>query len=137
MDFPARLRQLRKAANLSQESLAVACGRSGQGWIGNFEQGKRRPDFDDIPKLAAALGVHPGALFSDLPSQPAGLDSERLSIVLGIVEGAIADSRKRVPEAFKARMIKRVYEGQHELAADTAPAVQAALVGLLESLGDE
>lgn len=73
----------------------------------------------------------------DMSSQSVGLDASRLATVLEIVEGAIADSRKRVPPMFKATMVKRVYDGQHLLNADTAPAVRAALAGLIDSFGDD
>src|ERR1044072_5143730 len=70
-------------------------------------------------------------------SQPVGLDVGKLATVLAVVEGAVKDSGKEVPAAFKARMIQRVYESQHALSADSASAVQAALAGLLETLGTE
>lgn len=78
MDFRERLIALRLRAQLSQEQLADACGR-GQGWLGNFERGDGFPRVPEIYKLAARLGVHPGELFADLPSQPAGLDNETLA----------------------------------------------------------
>jgi transposase-like protein len=71
------------------------------------------------------------------PSQPAGLDIGKLTLVLAVVDGAIEDSKKRVPGEFKARMIKRVYESQHALTADSAGAVREALAVLLETLGSE
>lgn len=94
MDFPARLHRFRKAAKLSQEGLAVACGRSGQSWIGNFERGARRPEFDDIPKLAAALNIHPGELFADLPSQPTGLDPANLALAHRLLRDTYADDKR-------------------------------------------
>lgn len=67
------------------------------------------------------------------PSRPVGLDPDRLALVLAIVDGAISDSRKRVPDKFRARMIARVYDGQHALSGDTADAVRALLTGLIET----
>lgn len=98
--------------------------------------------FEGAIDAQAMLGINAVWILSgdggpDLASQPVGLDASRLAIVLEIVEGAIADSRKKVPLAFKASMVKRVYDGQHALNADTAPAVRAALAGLLESFGTD
>lgn len=103
------------------------------------------PEFRKIARLAQALNVSLDDLaWRDLEhdppapaSQPAGLDADKLSVVLGIVEGAIADSRKRVPMDFKARMVKRVYESQPTVTVDSAPALQAALASLLETIGTD
>jgi len=103
------------------------------------------PEFRKIARLSRALGVSLDDLAwrdiaNDPPgpaSQPAGLDADKLALVLGIVEGAIADSRKRVPADFKARMIKRVYESQPTVSPDSAAAVQSALAGLLETIGND
>jgi len=65
--FKDNLRRLRSAADLSQEALAHLCGRSGQSWIGNFEAGKREPSFDDLAKLASALGVSQNELLGKSP----------------------------------------------------------------------
>ena len=91
MDFASRLKTLRKRADLSQEALAAKAGRSGQSWIGNFETGRQTPRLEDVIPLAAALGVHPGEFFADLPSQPTGLDLERLGVALTAMEKALDD----------------------------------------------
>lgn len=106
MSFSTRLRAFRKAARLSQDQLAELCGRSGQSWIGNFERGKQTPNSADIPKLAKALGIHPGELFSDLPatSQPAQLD--RVMLESSIVAVKEAAKRNRLTfDAFDAAPI--------------------------------
>lgn len=102
------------------------------------------PEFRKIAKLAHVLGVSLDDLawrdVSALPpkssSQPVGLDADKLTLVLSLVEGAIADSGKSVEPKFKARMIKRVYEDQHALSAEAASAVRLALAGLLETVGE-
>ncbi|MBT2142715.1 helix-turn-helix transcriptional regulator [Rhodanobacter sp. LX-99] len=76
MKFAANLKRLRKAAKLSQEGLALACGWSGQSRVGNYESGLREPELDEIPTIARALGVQVGELFGEAPShsQPVRLD---------------------------------------------------------------
>jgi transcriptional regulator with XRE-family HTH domain len=68
MNFGARLRQLRQAAGLTQEALALKCGWSGQSRVGNYEAGRGDPPFAELPVLAEALGVPIGALFEDVSS---------------------------------------------------------------------
>lgn len=81
MDFATNLRRLRLAAGMTQEQLAHACGYSGQSRIGNYESSApkaRQPRPDELPKIAAALGVPVGELFGDAPldgqSRPLRLD---------------------------------------------------------------
>lgn len=57
MTFALNLKRFRKAAGLTQEQLAHACGWSGQSRIANYEAGKREPTFDDANALAHALSV--------------------------------------------------------------------------------
>lgn len=80
MDFPARLKQLRQAAGLTQEALALKCGWSGQSRVGNYEAGRGDPKFAELPVLAAALGVPVGALFEDPePSHAGRIDPSKLA----------------------------------------------------------
>jgi len=51
-----RLKELRKAARLTQQSLAQASGLA-IGTIRDYEQGRREPTLDSAFKLAKALGV--------------------------------------------------------------------------------
>lgn len=78
MEFAANLKRLRKAAKLSQEALALACGWSGQSRIGNYESGLREPALAEIPIIARAIGVQVGELFGEAPghSHPLKLDPE-------------------------------------------------------------
>lgn len=102
MDFAARLVRLREAAQLSQEALAAACGRT-QGWLGNIESGSGFPRVPEIYKLAARLQVHPGAFFADMPaaSQPAGLDPATVALAHRLLRDAYAD-RGREPYSVEA-----------------------------------
>jgi transcriptional regulator with XRE-family HTH domain len=58
--FRERLRGLRVAAGLSQESLAQAAGLSTSG-VAKIEQGKVDPTWSTLLRLAQALGVSTGA----------------------------------------------------------------------------
>lgn len=58
--FPARLKELRTAAGLTQKSLADASGVT-QGMISSYEAGKFIPQWDSVIALADALGVPVGA----------------------------------------------------------------------------
>jgi DNA-binding XRE family transcriptional regulator len=69
MDFPARLKQLRQRAGLTQEQLAEKCGWSGQSQVSNYEKGRGDPPFSELPCLAIALGVDVPELFED-PDSP-------------------------------------------------------------------
>jgi len=54
--FGERLRELRRAAGLSQPRLAKAAGVSVSA-VRDFEQGRREPTFGTLVKLAAGLGL--------------------------------------------------------------------------------
>ncbi len=136
----ARLYRAAAARGLARPSDVAAELNTSQQRLKNWDA--RGISADGAIEVQAAMGINAvwvmrGEGAPDLSSHPMGLDAARLATVLEIVEGAIADSRKKVPQAFKASMVKRVYDGQHLLNADTAPAVRAALAGLLESFGTE
>ena len=59
----ARVRELRKPLGLSQEGLAHEAGLD-RTYIGGVERGERNISHDNIWRLADALGVRPGDLFS-------------------------------------------------------------------------
>ena len=52
-----RIASHRKAAGLSQASLATACGWKSQSRVGNYESGTREPTLADLEKIAAAVGI--------------------------------------------------------------------------------
>jgi transcriptional regulator with XRE-family HTH domain len=56
MMFAARLTALREAAGLSVAQLATAAGLHRQS-VHQYENGERRPTWDAVQKLAAALHV--------------------------------------------------------------------------------
>ena len=71
MTFGEKVRSFRKRAGLTQEQLAERCGR-GKSYICNIEKGTRMTTLDNVPDLAAALGVSIGELIgNDIdPSNP-------------------------------------------------------------------
>ena len=66
--FPAKLKELRTAAGLTQKSLAESAGVT-QGLISSYEAGTFTPAWDTVLALADALGVPVGA-FAAAPTPP-------------------------------------------------------------------
>lgn len=62
--FGSRLRQLREERGYSQEKLAERA-KLHRNYIGGVERGERNVALENIVKLAKALSVRPGDLFSD------------------------------------------------------------------------
>lgn len=56
--FGERLRQLRKAAGLTQEELAHRAGMDYK-YLGSVERGERNLTIDNIERIVRALGVEP------------------------------------------------------------------------------
>ncbi|BAU74929.1 helix-turn-helix domain-containing protein [Metapseudomonas furukawaii] len=52
-----RIAHYRKLKGLSQQALANECGWESQSRIGNYERDTREPSFDDLRRIAKALGV--------------------------------------------------------------------------------
>ena len=62
--FGARLKALRKARKLSQEEVALSCDLD-RSYLGRIERGKANVSLINIARIAEALGVGAGELFSD------------------------------------------------------------------------
>ncbi len=71
MAFHGRLRELREAAGLTQGELAERAGLSIAG-VTQLEQGRRKPAWETVQKLAIALGVGIEAF-----NEPAESDEKR------------------------------------------------------------
>jgi transcriptional regulator with XRE-family HTH domain len=69
-----KLRILRRRAGLTQEELAVRAG-IGQGSLSDIENGRRRPSYDVMNRIADALGVSPGDLFTRSSNEAQILDT--------------------------------------------------------------
>ena len=55
-DFPARLKAIREGAGMTPGQLAAAAGTTPAA-VSRYESGDRRPTWDAVQQLAAALGV--------------------------------------------------------------------------------
>lgn len=71
--FGANLRRLRQERSFTQETLAFETGLH-RNYIGGIERGERNVALDNIVKLAAALGVPVGDLFSGIAQRPSTED---------------------------------------------------------------
>ena len=63
-NFGARIRSFRLANGMTQEALADKAGIHST-YLGSVERGARNVSFDNILKIAGALGVLPAELFND------------------------------------------------------------------------
>ena len=63
--LPKRLRELRGAAKLTLEAVAVAVGVN-RSAVAHWEAGRNKPRADVMPKLARVLGVTVGELFGEV-----------------------------------------------------------------------
>jgi transcriptional regulator with XRE-family HTH domain len=71
-NFGLRLKELRTRAGLTQPELAERAGLSKAG-IADWEQGRRKPSWEVVLKLADALGVDCSAFHeAPAPVKPAG-----------------------------------------------------------------
>ena len=62
--FGARLSELRKSRGLSQDALAFASGLD-RSYLGAIERGEKNVSLINIERIAGALEVAPGELFTD------------------------------------------------------------------------
>ena len=78
----ARIRELRKRLNLTQEQLGTRCGLSYK-YLGNVERGRENPTFDALVKLSKSLDIEPWELlfFEHTEKDPASLKKELLSLL--------------------------------------------------------
>ena len=67
-DFRINMKFYREQKGYNQSELAIQANSS-NGMIGNIESGKAKPSFENICKIATALGVHPADLFLRNASQ--------------------------------------------------------------------
>lgn len=114
MPFHANLRRLRTDAGLTQEGLALKLGWS-QSRIANYEtdpekDSSRAPKPDEIPLIAAAIGIQAGSLFDDAPaSQAMRPDPDILAGTLKVVRRAFANAGVAPDFEQESREIAEVY----------------------------
>src|SRR5690349_16617143 len=90
--FGARLRKLRKAKGLTQESLALVCDLD-RSYVGAIERGESNVSLINIHRLAEGLKLKPGELFGDLLSgwqanaRPTGTSRDRNNAPLRVTQG--------------------------------------------------
>jgi phage repressor protein C with HTH and peptisase S24 domain len=93
MSFSDNLRRFRKAAGLTQEGLALACGWPGQSRIANYEKGIREPTFEEAASIAGVLQISSADLMGDpLDShrKPEWADVKGYAQAVGLGDGAEA-----------------------------------------------
>lgn len=137
MKFGYRLAQLREAAKLSQEALALACGHA-QGWVGNIEKGKNFPRIPDLYLLAKALNVHPGELLEDSPNikaEQTELNTTKLAYIIEMLEMAIGEVGISLKSKTKAKIIAALYKDERAVLA--ADAMTSSLTAILTSMKEE
>ena len=90
MNLGERITTCRKARNLSQMELALACGWDNQGRVNNYEKGRREPTLKDIETIAKSLWASPEWLAYGLGSPPDYLAysviPEGKGLVIGMAE---------------------------------------------------
>lgn len=112
MGFPENLKRYRKAAKLTQEQLALACGWSGQSRISNYESGLREPTLIEVASLAEALGVDAADLLaaSDraMARQMGWADIQGYAQAVGLGKGAEAQEYAETHKLkFRAESLSR------------------------------
>ena len=80
-NFRMNLKFYREQKGYSQSELAIQANSS-NGMIGNIESGKAKPSFENICKIATALGVHPADLFLRNASTTVAKTKEILKAIL-------------------------------------------------------
>jgi transcriptional regulator with XRE-family HTH domain len=66
--IPKRLKQARKAVDLSQKDLGVAAGMdelSASARMNQYEVGKRTPDYSTLKRIAKVLGYPPAYFYTE------------------------------------------------------------------------
>lgn len=101
-NFGERLKQARKAKNLSQSELAELCGWDNNVRISKYETGGQMPRPDGMIKLATVLEVDPTWL---LKGESIGENGTQYNIVNKPDHGAVATSFSEFAEAMASKFI--------------------------------
>lgn len=119
MDIGKKIRNARKARQLSQEELTDLCGWSHQSRLSGYETGKREPAMADLENLARALGFASAAEFiahdDPLPKPSAGpavvaITSRAIPLSATINGGIVhaGEDSEKEPMYFQASWIRRM-----------------------------
>jgi transcriptional regulator with XRE-family HTH domain len=147
MPFHLNLRRLRKAKGMSQEALALECGWKGQSRISNYEadpasKGARKPALDEIPVIAAALGVEIQELF-DMPAKPsqsARPDPEILARAVTVLRNLASLQAGAATFLYDAPSILAIYDEVSRTPPDVdfdREAILGRMAAVLRGVGDE
>lgn len=96
LEFPDRLRRVRKDAGLTQQELAARSGVA-QGQISNYEKRRRWPSAAAVVRLAAALGVSTDRLLTGkrvVEGSPV-VDAETVEMLRELVRQKAADTLQK------------------------------------------
>jgi transcriptional regulator with XRE-family HTH domain len=105
--MPNRVQLLRERADLTQEELAQRAGHT-QPWIQRIEKGVRESAIVKIEKIARALNVHPGELFTE---QPSYTDLSQDEVHLLQIYGLMDDDRKKTLTRVAEGLTQTIYTG--------------------------
>lgn len=109
--FPTKLRELREAAGYkSQQAFADAFGIA-QSTVGNWEAGKREPNYTTTKKLADFFHVPIDYLIGSMKAQPYSEQTSKK------ICAEIADAYQKTPEKFQGFVVP--YEIWDEILAGT------------------
>ncbi|WP_395029724.1 helix-turn-helix domain-containing protein [Alcaligenes aquatilis] len=112
--FGSRVRELRKAAGLTQEEFADICGYA-RTYLSRIETGGANVSLDAIDVLASALGIEPSDLL--VFSQPE-ISKQKMTPSLQFVELAPQESKTVNRRMFKGRARSK-YPVLHDEVAPT------------------
>jgi len=105
--FGERIRTLRKAQKLSQQGLAEKAGLH-YTYIGAVERGERNISFDNIVRIADALGISLRELFCFPITDQIVTEIECLQLeILGILRGKNCEKLK-----LSLRILKAIFEDE-------------------------
>jgi transcriptional regulator with XRE-family HTH domain len=100
-----RLRALRKARGVSQESLAAASSLSGK-FIGEVERGEKSISIDSLYRVSVSLGI-PLHHLTDVRGRTAVRPSEDAQRIFALVSGRLpADKLRRAHEVVRTMLGK-------------------------------
>lgn len=102
MQIGRKIREARRSAGLTQESLADKCGYPNQSRISGYETGEREPSFADLELIASALGLSSAAELIGKPVEDVPSDYQMLSDRIPVIGWDKMQEWSASPETFRA-----------------------------------